>query len=413
MDFDDTPQEAEFRAEARAWLEAHAPAKGSPEDFSTGMLEGTMDPAEFMRRVKAWQHVLVEEGWAGITWPTRYGGRGGTSIQSSIFTQEASRFGVTTASFAVGIGMAGPTIMRHGTEEQKDRYLGPMLRGDEVWCQLFSEPDAGSDLANISTRALRDGDEWVVTGQKVWTSGGDEADWGILLARTDPDVPKHKGITYFLVDMKTPGFEIRPLKQMTGSEHFSEVFLDEVRVPQENVLGDVNGGWACTLTTLANERGLIAGANRSSDSLALIELARKRGRSGDPTLRQQLIDCWIRQQIQRYLGYRLQTALSKGVDVPRVQILAFVIASLLTGSVVALSGPIGFVGLIIPHLLRLLGGPDHRYLIPASILLGGGFLALSDTLARTLFAPVDLPVGIITTLLGGPFFLWLLIQKRS
>ena len=188
-------------------------------------------------------------------------------IQSSIFTQEASRFGVTTASFAVGIGMAGPTIMRHGTEEQKDRYLGPMLRGDEVWCQLFSEPDAGSDLANISTRALRDGDEWVVTGQKVWTSGGDEADWGILLARTDPDVPKHKGITYFLVDMKTPGFEIRPLKQMTGSEHFSEVFLDEVRVPQENVLGDVNGGWACTLTTLANERGLIAGANRSCAAL--------------------------------------------------------------------------------------------------------------------------------------------------
>ena len=373
MDFDDTPQEAEFRAEARAWLEAHAPAKGSPEDFSTGMLEGTMDPAEFMRRVKAWQHVLVEEGWAGITWPTRYGGRGGTSIQSSIFTQEASRFGVTTASFAVGIGMAGPTIMRHGTEEQKDRYLGPMLRGDEVWCQLFSEPDAGSDLANISTRALRDGDEWVVTGQKVWTSGGDEADWGILLARTDPDVPKHKGITYFLVDMKTPGFEIRPLKQMTGSEHFSEVFLDEVRVPQENVLGDVNGGWACTLTTLANERGLIAGANRSSDSLALIELARKRGRSGDPTLRQQLIDCWIRQQIQRYLGYRLQTALSKGVPPgPETSVMKLFAAEYLRRLGNAAREMLGPEGMLVDDTLPTGVDWQQRFLYAPAIRIAGG-----------------------------------------
>ncbi|NLD77146.1 MAG: acyl-CoA dehydrogenase, partial [Acidimicrobiales bacterium] len=215
MDFDDTPEEAAFRAEAREWLVANAPAKGSPDDFSTGMLEGTMDPHQFMQRVKAWQALLVDEGWAGITWPKEYGGRGGKSMQASIWTQEASQFGVATTTFAVGIGMAGPTIMRHGTDEQKGRYLPPMLRGDEVWCQLFSEPDAGSDLANISTRAIRDGDEWVVSGQKVWTSGADESDWGILLARTDPDVPKHKGITYFLVSMKTPGFDIRPLKQMT------------------------------------------------------------------------------------------------------------------------------------------------------------------------------------------------------
>jgi len=315
----------------------------------------------------------VEEGWAGITWPTRYGGRGGTSIQSSIFTQEASRFGVTTASFAVGIGMAGPTIMRHGTEEQKDRYLGPMLRGDEVWCQLFSEPDAGSDLANISTRALRDGDEWVVTGQKVWTSGGDEADWGILLARTDPDVPKHKGITYFLVDMKTPGFEIRPLKQMTGSEHFSEVFLDEVRVPQENVLGDVNGGWACTLTTLANERGLIAGANRSSDSLALIELARKRGRSGDPTLRQQLIDCWIRQQIQRYLGYRLQTALSKGVPPgPETSVMKLFAAEYLRRLGNAALEMLGPEGMLVDDTLPTGVDWQQRFLYAPAIRIAGG-----------------------------------------
>ncbi|MBK6855358.1 MAG: acyl-CoA dehydrogenase family protein [Microthrixaceae bacterium] len=373
MDFDDTPQEAEFRAEARAWLEAHAPAKGSPEDFSTGMLEGTMDPAEFMRRVKEWQHVLVDGGWAGITWPTRYGGRGATSLQSSIFTQEASRFGVSTASFAVGIGMAGPTIMRHGTEEQKERYLRPMLRGDEVWCQLFSEPDAGSDLANISTRAIRDGDEWVVTGQKVWTSGAHEADWGILLARTDPDVPKHKGITYFLVDMKTLGFEIRPFRQMTGSEHFSEVFLDEVRIPHENVLGDVNGGWTCTLTTLANERGLIAGANRSSDSHALIELARKRGRNEDPTLRQQLVDCWIRQQIQRYLGFRLQTALSKGVPPgPETSVMKLFAAEYLRRLGNAALEMLGPEGMLLDDTLAAGVDWQQRFLYAPAIRIAGG-----------------------------------------
>jgi alkylation response protein AidB-like acyl-CoA dehydrogenase len=187
-----------------------------------------------------------------------------------------------------------------------------MLCGDEVWCQLFSEPEAGSDLANLATRAVRDGDEWVVTGQKVWTSGADTSDWGILLARTDPYQPKHRGITYFLVDMRSPGFDIRPLRQMTGSSHFSEVFLDGVRIPQDQVLGEVNGGWACAITTLSNERGLIAGGNRSSDVGALIDLARKRDRLRDPVLRDALIDLWIRQRIQTYHGYRLQTALSQG-----------------------------------------------------------------------------------------------------
>lgn len=313
MDFDDTPEDAAFRKEAQAWLAEHAPAKGSPEDFSTGFLEGTIDPNEFMARTKAWQRTLVDHRWAGITWPSEYGGRGGRPMESVIWGHEAGQYGVAVNTFAVGIGMAGPTILRHGTPEQKARYLRPMLRGDEVWCQLFSEPDAGSDLANIGTRAVRDGDEWVVTGQKVWTSGAADSDWGILVARTDPDQPKHKGITYFLVDMTTPGFDVRPLRQMTGSEHFSEVFLDDVRIPHENILGEVHGGWACAITTLSNERGLIAGGNRSSDAVALIELAQARGRHGDPVLRQALVDCWVRQQIQRYLGFRMQTALSKGV----------------------------------------------------------------------------------------------------
>ncbi len=373
MDFDDTPEEAAFRTEARAWLEANAPAKGSPDDFSIGVLEGTMDQAEFLQRAKKWQAFLVDEGWAGITWPTEFGGRGGTSLHQMIWSQEAANFGVAVNTFAVGIGMAGPTILRHGSPEQKERFLRPMLRGEEVWCQLFSEPDAGSDLANIVTRAVRDGDEWVVSGQKVWTSGADESDWGILLARTDPDVPKHKGITYFLVDMRSPGFDIRPLKQMTGSEHFSEVFIDEVRIPHENVLGDVNGGWACALTTLNNERGLIAGANRSSDSVALIELARARGRTDDPLLRQDLVDCWIRQQIQRYHGFRLQTALSKGVppgaETSVMKLFAAEYLRRLGNTALAMLGPEG-------ALLddRAAAGVDwqQRFLFAPAIRIAGG-----------------------------------------
>jgi alkylation response protein AidB-like acyl-CoA dehydrogenase len=373
VDFDDTPEEAAFRAEARAWLDTHAPRKGSTGDFSSGFLESTMSDEEFHGRVKAWQELLVEHNWAGITWPAKYGGRGGTAMQSSIWSQEAGAYGVTVNNYPVGIGMAGPTIMRHGTSEQKERFLRPMLRGDEVWCQLFSEPDAGSDLANIATRAVRDGDEFVVTGQKVWTSGAATSDWGILLARTDPDVPKHKGITYFLVDMTTPGFDIRPLKQMTGSEHFSEVFMDEVRIPAANVLGEVNGGWGCAITTLSNERGLIAGANKSSDAVALIELARKRGRADDPVLRQALVDVWTRQQIQKYLGYRLQTALSKGVPPgPETSVMKLFAAEYLRRLGNAALEMLGPEGQLLDDTTA--GGTDwqNRFLFAPAIRIAGG-----------------------------------------
>ena len=366
VDFDDTPEEASFRKEARTWLEANAPAKGGPADFSVGYVEGTIDADEFMARAKAWQRTLVEHGWAGITWPKQYGGRGGRPMESVIWGQEASQFGVSVNTFAVSIGMAGPTILRHGTDDQKARYLPPMLRGDEVWCQLFSEPDAGSDLANIATRAVRDGDEWVVTGQKVWTSGATESDWGILLARTDPDRPKNKGITYFLVDMTSAGFDIRPLRQMTGSEHFNEVFLDEVRIPHQNVLGEVNEGWECARTTLSNERGLIAGGNKSSDIGVLIGLAQKRGRSDDPVLRQALVDCWIRQQIQRYHGFRLQTAISKGVP----------------------PGPeTSVMKLFAAEYLRRLGNAALEVLGPEGALLSNDSPAGQDWQQRFLYAP--------------------------
>ena len=226
----DTETEAAFRAEARAWLQANAVAKGSAGDFSVGSF-GDLDEDTYVELARGWQRTLHDGGWAALTWPESAGGQGKPAIFQSIFNQEQAAFGVTTGPFVIALGMVGPTLLRHGSPEQRARFLPPMLRGDELWCQLFSEPGAGSDLASLSTRAVRDGDEFVVTGQKVWTSSVSRAAWGILLARTDPDVPKRDGITYFLVDMTSPGIDPRPLRQMTGDAHFAEVFLDEVRIP--------------------------------------------------------------------------------------------------------------------------------------------------------------------------------------
>jgi len=309
VDFEEGPEEAAFRAEVRAWLEeaAHTEAarglRGATPSLDTGWIE----------RAKVWQAHLADHGWACITWPVDSGGRGGSVAQAAIFTEEAARLGLAANAFAVGISMAGPTIITHGTEEQRRRFLPPMRRGDEVWCQLFSEPGAGSDLAGLSTRAVRDGDEWVVNGQKVWTSGAHHSDLGILLARTDPDQPKHRGITYFLMDMHTPGVEVRPLKQMTGASHFSEVFLTDVRIPHDRVLGEVNGGWAVAMTTLANERTMMGGGSSGPVAKDLVELARACGVDDDPAVRQGLAASWSRAEIMRYLGYRSRTRAAQGL----------------------------------------------------------------------------------------------------
>jgi len=304
MDFDDTPAEAAFRSEARAWLAAHAPA------FEYDI--NAVAPSEHVERSVAWQGELFAGGWAGITWPTEYGGRGASAIQASIFNQEQARYSVATGVFMVGIGMAGPTLIAHGTKDQRKRYLRPLLAGREIWCQLFSEPGAGSDLAGLATRAERDGDEFVVNGQKVWTSGAHYADFGILLARTAPDQPKHRGITYFVVDMHTPGIEVRPLRQITGQAHFNEVFLTDVRVPAANVVGTVDGGWGVAVTTLANERTTIGTAGAGSAFERVVDLARRSGGAGDPLVRDRLADVFVHSEVLRFLGYRVQTALSQG-----------------------------------------------------------------------------------------------------
>jgi alkylation response protein AidB-like acyl-CoA dehydrogenase len=315
VDIDDTPEEAAFRAEARAWLEANAPAKGSADDFSEAFFEQGADVAETMRRNAEWQRRLWDAGWAGISYPREWYGRGGTLMQEVIFAEESSAFGVIAGAFAVAHSMVGPAILELGTDEQRHRFIPATLRGDETWCQLFSEPGAGSDLAGLGTRAERDGDQWIVNGQKVWTSNADTSHYGILLARTDADAPKHRGITYFLVDMTTPGIEVRPLRQMTGESHFSEVFLTDVAIPASAVLGgpgEVGNGWRAAVHTLANERAMIGGSQSMTDVEPVIELARRVGALDDPVVRQELAAAHIRMRIIAFLGFRARTAISQG-----------------------------------------------------------------------------------------------------
>ena len=311
MDFDDTAEEAAFRQQAYAWLSEHATLKSGITEASA-MTDAFSDAeVAHVKASKEWQSILFENGWAGITWPTEAGGRGGNSVQQMIFNQEQSKFDVPQSIFAQGIGMAGPTLIRHGTPEQKARFLPPMLRGDELWCQLFSEPGAGSDLAALSTRAEPDGDEYVVNGQKVWTSSAHYSDWGILLTRTNFEVPKHQGITYFLVDMRSAGIEVRPLRQITGAAHFNEVFLTDLRIPAANIVGDVDRGWGVTMTTLTAERTLIGtgGSNPVDD---LIALAGRFGVRDDPVVRQRIAETYERMQMLKFMGWRVQTAVSRG-----------------------------------------------------------------------------------------------------
>jgi alkylation response protein AidB-like acyl-CoA dehydrogenase len=307
MDFDDTEEDASFRCGVSAWLEEHAAVR-------TGLADWSRNPThpDYVRRCRQWQHTLYEGGWGAITWPKEYGGLGETSWHQTIFNQEMAKYDVSVGAFAVGIGMAGPTLIAHGSGEQKRDHLPAMLRGEAVWCQLFSEPDAGSDLAGLKSRAERDGEAFVVNGQKVWTSGAQHSDWGILIARTNPDVTKHKGITYFLVEMHSPGIEVRPLRQITGTAHFNEVFLTDVVVPATNVVGEVNGGWTVAHTTMGYERALIGGTGPSISIAQVLDLARRCGRSSDPSVRRQIAEFSTRVELLRFMNYRVQTALSKG-----------------------------------------------------------------------------------------------------
>jgi acyl-CoA dehydrogenase len=313
MDFKDTPEEAAWRAEFRTWLEQHAPAVAREGDGTDAELE--IGSPDYLARARTWQALKFDAGLARITWEPEYGGRNGTAMQQIVFGQEEARFPLPTFAFIIGLGMIAPTIRAVGTEEQKRRYLTKLLRGEEIWCQLFSEPGAGSDVASLSTTAVRDGDEWVINGQKVWTSGAHYSDFGEIICRTNPDAEKHKGITAFIVDMRAPGVTIKPLKQMNGGSGFNEVFFDDVRVRDTDRLGEVNEGWHVAITTLMNERVAIgsggAGGGRGGVH-ELIALARRRGVADDPVIRQQLADLYAKSRVQKFIGMRTLTAASQG-----------------------------------------------------------------------------------------------------
>lgn len=308
MDFSYSPSEERFRADLRTWLEANPPGP-EPEAL-----------AEWVAYGKAWQRRLYEAGWCGIHWPAAYGGRGASLIEQIIFQEEMARARAPLLINLAGLTMGGPTLIAHGTEAQKRRYLKPILTAEEIWCQGFSEPNAGSDLAAVRTRAVLHGDEFVVTGQKVWTSFARYADWCILLVRTDPEAPKHRGITFLLVDLHCPGVSVRPLKQLNGDEDFNEVFFEEVRVPRANVVGEINGGWEIAITTLMHERQTLTFSRQLQSSVALSDLlatVRARPHAGspitrDPIARQRLAAAYIDSQAMKYTALRNLTRVLRG-----------------------------------------------------------------------------------------------------
>ena len=290
MDFQYSPEQEAFRSELRGWLEAHLPPELCVEDAMDERV--APDRATFEKR-RAWQRTMYEAGWVGIPWPTQYGGRGAGLMEQIVFDEEYTRARAPILPGFSGIALCGPTLMQWGTDAQKQKFLARILRGDDVWCQGYSEPGAGSDLASLQTRAVEDGDEFVVNGQKVWTSGAQYADWIFMLVRTDPDAPKHRGISYLLVDMKTPGVTVRPLVLVNGHAHFNEVFFEDVRVPKENLVGPLNEGWKVTITTLMFERGIAGGGSQGDQIKRLAQLARNVEFNGQPAWQQS----WVRDRL--------------------------------------------------------------------------------------------------------------------
>jgi len=317
---DDTPAQAAFREEFRGWLREQLPA-GWMEAVEAGDDDAfAAVRAESNWNFLGWARTIGESGYAAPLWPKEYGGRSGEVWMQQVVREELGRYRLPTVGINIlGVGLAGPTIIEHGTEAQKERYVRKILTCEEIWCQLFSEPGAGSDLATLGTRAVRDGDEWIVNGQKVWTSIAQFAHFGMLLARTDPDVPKHEGMTYFILDMNAPGVEVRPLRQLTGSSEFNEVYLTDVRIPDANRVGDVDDGWRCARTTLMNERVTLSGL--SLDTSSIMGGARRNpwgdflanfADPADPLARQVIADIHSRQEAKEFTSFRANMARRRG-----------------------------------------------------------------------------------------------------
>ena len=381
MDFNDTPEEAAYRAKVRAWLaENTAKYRDLPEADSR---------EEFVRRSKEWQRTKHAAGYAGITWPKAVGGQGLSPMHTIIFNQEEAKTAAPTGLYSIGLGMCIPTVFTHGSPDVIQRYVPKALAGDEIWCQLFSEPAAGSDLAGIRTRAVRDGDDWVINGQKVWTTYAHLSDYGIIVTRTDSSAPKHKGLTMFIVDMHAPGVEARPLKQMSGASEFNEVFFTDVRVPDAWRLGAEGDGWKVALTTLMHERLAVGGKPRHSpDYNMLIELARdietELGSAiAQSHVRQKIADVYLADEGIRLTQMRALSALSKGqAPGPEQSISKVVVAKTmqdLASFALDLSESAGFLtDGDNPDLARLQGS----YMWSAGLRIAGG----TDEILRNIIA---------------------------
>ena len=337
MDFNDTPDEARFREEASSWLAENAPTDDAFRALSP------------LEQAKVWQKRKYDAGWACIGWAPEFGGRGASAIEEVIWRQEESQYDLPANFFLIGQGMIGPTLMAWASDKDKARFLPPLASGEEVWCQLFSEPAGGSDLAALRTRAERDGDDWVINGQKIWTSGAHYSDYGVIVVRTDPTVPKHKGLSYFYVDMKAPGVEVKPIKQLTGDSDFNEVYFTDVRVSDSQRLGEVGQGWQVSLTTLMNERAAIGGSFGQMDVSLAMSVAEEVEIDGRPALedaavRARIANWYVQEAGLKYTGYRSLTALSRGalpgpensigklVGAPKMQAMSSYLMDLLDAS---------------------------------------------------------------------------------
>jgi alkylation response protein AidB-like acyl-CoA dehydrogenase len=388
MDLSFTPAEEAFRAELRAWIAAHRPTRPAPESLA--------DEVAFLRD---WQRQLHAGGWVGIHWPRAYGGRGASVVEHYIFQEEMAAARAPEIINRIGVNLVGPTLIAHGSEEQKQRFLPPLMPAEELWCQLFSEPGAGSDLTALRTRAEPRDDGWVVSGQKVWTSYAQFARWGILLARTDPTAPKAKGISFFICDMQASGVSVRPLRQITGSEEFNEVFLDQVLVPRAYLVGRENEGWAIANTTLAHERGtsprqLVIHRMLLQD---LLQLAREgvdgaAARAADPVLRQRIAQHFVEVEIQRLNNWRTLTRLQRheplGPEASFVKLFWSEMSQRLHDTLMDVLGPAGLCWQPGPHAVA--GGRLSRsylYYRAASLFAGTSEIQRNILAERVLGLP--------------------------
>ena len=325
MDFNDTPEQAKFRAKCKEWLDANAELKDTGKRLN---VESNLE--DLITKAKAWQKKKYEAGWAMLHWPKEYGGINASPIERIIWGQEESKYDVPGSVFEIGLGMCGPVMMQYASEDQKERYLPPMAEGKEIWCQLFSEPSAGSDVAGLRSKAVKDGDEWVINGQKVWTSGAHYSDYGILVVRHDPDLEKHKGLTFFFVDMKSPGITVKPIKQITGTAGsgagFNEVYFDDVRIPDSQRLGEIGDGWKVAITTLMNER-LAVGDAKGADVNEALSLAKDKDDFGqlmikNQAVRDKLADWFCEANGLKYTKFRTcQLSLKEKHRVQKLQLL--------------------------------------------------------------------------------------------